>query len=126
MAATRARQGRLAEADQSYLELIAIRDRVNGSTNIFALGSRLSHAAGVLVPQGRFAEAAPVLLHLATVVLEDQPTFKTKVVQAMQNLLKVWRSAGVGAGFEDFQRQVEALPVSRAPGMTNGPPLGLE
>jgi hypothetical protein len=108
MATTRAREGRLEDADRAMLELITTRERVNGTNHLFTLQSRLVRLELILMPQGRFPEAAAEWMDTASRVRAHQPTLLPALARTHQGLLSRWEAAGGDGGFLEFRHTSRA------------------
>jgi tetratricopeptide (TPR) repeat protein len=114
---THARQGRFADAEKTFLEVIAARTQVSGPDHYFTLQTQLLYVDQVLVPQRRFAEAAPMLLRAERIVRSNQPQLQAGFEKAVEATLVAWESQGGGPEFESFRRQVMAsAPSGRSGG----------
>jgi len=122
MALSRARQGRFAEADQSFQGLFLLLERHNPANHVLTWVARLTYVDNVLVPQGRFGEAAHLLLRAAKVVAETKPELRPVLDQSLGGLLAAWRAKGAGLEFEEFQRQSGMEPASASPPATGQAP----
>lgn len=104
LAEVRARQGDLDAAGQSLRQLLALRKQVNGAGHFFTQSVRVQLAAQVLVPQGRYVEAAEALRPVAAAVRVGQPALEPAFAQARQALLTAWETNGGGPEFDAFRQ----------------------
>lgn len=108
MASVRSEQGRYAEAEDLWTELISARERVSGATHPFFQIAQIERIHYFLLPQGRFAEAARVLLKMAGGDQAGPPSVRPEVRQAIEELRATWQAKGGGPECEEFLRQSSA------------------
>ena len=103
IAATEARQGLMEEAETTFHNIIATQERVNGPEHVLTRDTRLSLIRQVLLPQGRFEEAATIFESVATVEQARLNYLRPETRRVGEVLLTQWQRDGGDPAFEVFQ-----------------------
>ena len=106
LATTLGRQGRGAEAEALFREVIVKATRIYGAGHVFTLDARLGFLKSVLLPQGRFREAAQLCRAVLAAERAQLGTIRPTTRSAVERTIAAWQAGGGGPGFEEFKAQV--------------------
>ena len=106
LATTLGRQGRRAEAEALFREVIAKATRIYGAGHVLTRDVRLGFLQSVLLPQKRFPEAAQLCREVLAAEHAQLGTVRPTTRSAVERTVAAWQALGGGPGFENFRTQV--------------------